>query len=70
MSCDLKKAQGKVVNFCLLGDEPIFTGKLQIHIVSAASISIASLPCHTLRIHIRVVMNNAPEGKLSEQKIK
>ena len=45
MSCDLKKAQGKVINFCLLGDEPIFIGKSQIHIVSAASVSIASLPC-------------------------
>ena len=45
MSCDLKKAQGKVINFFLLGDEPIFNGKLQIHIVSAASVSIASLPC-------------------------
>ena len=45
MSCDLKEAQGKVINFCLLGDEPIFNGKLQIHIVSVASVSIASLPC-------------------------
>ena len=70
MNCNLKKAQGKVINLCLLGDDLILTGKLTIHIVSAASVSIAPLPCHTLRIHIRVVMNNAPEGKLSEQKIK
>ena len=45
MSCDLKKARGKVINLCLLGDDPILTGKLQIHIVSAASVSIAPLPC-------------------------
>ena len=51
MSCDLKKAQGKVVNLCLLGDDLILTSKLQIHIVPAASVSIAPLP------HIRVVMN-------------
>ena len=45
MSCDLKKAQGKVVNLCLLGDDLILTSKLQIHIVPAASVSIAPLPC-------------------------
>ena len=46
ISCNLKKAQAKVIiNFCLLGDDLIFTGKLRIHIVSAASVSIAPLPC-------------------------
>ena len=30
MSCDLKKAQGKVVNLCLLGDDLILTSRFTL----------------------------------------